>query len=726
MHRITRRLGDASARRPKRVVALWFILLMAFGVLSGAAGGTPVDDFVAPGSQSAQAQELLKERFPDAANGRALAVFAAPSGDSLEAHRAAITAALDEVAEVGGVVAVQDPFADSTISDDGRVGYATIAFDKPNTRVGKPAIADVGEALAAARDDGLVAELGGDAAFVNSDNNKASGAEVVGLVAALFILIIAFGAAVAAAVPIVLALVAVGIGLSGVTLARASFDVSEAASVIGAMVGLGVAIDYALLIVSRYRENRRGRQDNRAALSDAMASVGSAVAFAGGTVVLAMLALLLIGVGFLASVGLSVAFIVVIAVAAALTLLPALLTLLGDRIDRGHLRLPGRAAKPAPALEATAWWRFAHRVSRRPWAWLAAGTVALVALAAPAVDLRTGFPDAGDNPTSISDRRAYDLLGDAFGPGINGPLLVVVDLTVDGATETELGALTARIADVAGVASVGEPTTSPAGDTVILPVLPTTVPTDEATTATLKRVREALPANASVTGLTAMTDDLTAQLADKLPVFIGAILVAGFLLMMLVFRSVVVPLKAALLNLLSIGAAYGVVVAIFQWGWLAPLLGLEQTYNVISPMPIIFFAVLFGLSVDYEVFLISRIREEYDASGDPLESVARGVAATGRVITSAALIMTAVFMAFVLNPSPLIMMIGVGLATAIIVDATIVRMVLVPASMALLGRANWWLPAALERRLPRLAAHAPVEVPQQRRIDLTERTVERV
>jgi RND superfamily putative drug exporter len=725
MHRITRRLGDASARRPKSVVAAWLVALVAVGALSGAAGGTPTDDFVAPGSQSAQAQELLAERFPDAANGRALAVFAAPEGDSVEAHRASISAALGEAAEVDGVIAVRDPFTDRTISDDGRVAYASIAFDKPNTRVGPAAIDGVGDALDPARDDGLVAEVGGDAAFVNSET-EASGAEVVGLVAALIILVIAFGAAVAAVVPIVLALVAVGIGLSGVTLAMASFDVSDAASVIGAMVGLGVAIDYALLIVSRYRENRRGGQDNRGALSDAMASVGSAVAFAGGTVVLAMLALLLIGVGFLASIGLSVAFIVVIAVAAALTLLPALLALLGNRIDRGHLRLPGRAAQPAPALEDTSWWRFAHRVSRRPWTWLAVGTVVLLALAAPSLSLQTGFPDAGDNPTSTSERRAYDLLGDAFGPGINGPLLVVVDLTVDGATETDLDALTGRLANVPGVASVGAPTTNPAGDTIVLPVLPTTVPTDEATTATLQRVRDALPANASVTGLTAMTDDLTAQLADKLPVFIGAILLTGFLLMVLVFRSIVVPLKAALLNLLSIGAAYGVVVAIFQWGWLAPVFGLEQTYNVISPMPIIFFAVLFGLSVDYEVFLISRIREEFDASGDPIESVARGVAATGRVITAAAMIMTAVFMAFVLNPAPLVMMIGIGLGTAIVVDATIVRMVLVPASMALLGRANWWLPAVLDRHLPRIAAHAPVELPRQRSVEPAARTTERV
>jgi RND superfamily putative drug exporter len=436
MHRITRRLGDASARRPKTVVAAWLVALVAFGVLSGAAGGTPTDDFVAPGSQSAQAQELLQERFP----GRRQRPR--PGGlrrSGRRQHRGA-------------------PHLDLSCARRGSRGRRRGRCPRPvhrrhdlgrrpggvrdsrlrqaehprRTRCHRRPRED---ALDAARDDGLVAEVGGDAAFVNSET-KASGAEVVGLVAALIILVIAFGAAVAAVVPIVLALVAVGIGLSGVTLAMAFFDVSDAATVIGAMVGLGVAIDYALLIVSRYRENRQAGQDDRGALSDAMASVGSAVAFAGGTVVLAMLALLLIGVGFLASIGLSVAVIVVLAVAAALTLLPALLTLLGNRIDRGHLRLPGRAVKPAPALEDTSWWRFAHRVSRRPWTWLAAGTVVLLALAAPSLSLQTGFPDAGDNPTSTSERRAYDLLGDAFGPGINGPLLVVVDLTVDGATET--------------------------------------------------------------------------------------------------------------------------------------------------------------------------------------------------------------------------------------------------------------------------------------------------
>jgi putative drug exporter of the RND superfamily len=449
-----------------------------------------------------------------------------------------------------------------------------------------------------------------------------------------------------------------------------------------------------------------------------MGTVGSSVSFAGGTVAVAMLALLLTGIGFLSSIGTAVALVVLVAVAAALTLLPALLTLLGDRIDRGHLPLPGRPARVPTTLEDSGWWRFSHRVARRPWAWLAAGTVVLLALAAPALSLETGFPDAGDERTTTTERRAYDLLADAFGPGLNGPLVLVVDLTADGVGAAQLPALVDAVAALPGVASVGEPQTSPGGDTVVLPVLPTTAATDEATTQTLARLRSALPENVAVTGVTALTDDLSRQLAGKLPLVIGGILVAAFVLRMVVFRSIVVPLKAVLLNLLSIGSAYGVVVAIFQWGWLQPLLGLDATFSIVSPLPTLFFAVLFGLSVDYEVFLISRIREEYDASGDPTESVARGLAATGKVITSAALIMTAVFLAFVLAPSPLTMMVGVGLATAVIVDATIVRMVMVPASMALLGQANWWLPGWLDRLLPRIGTHgAPVlvnGVPPQR------------
>jgi RND superfamily putative drug exporter len=327
--------------------------------------------------------------------------------------------------------------------------------------------------------------------------------------------------------------------------------------------------------------------------------------------------------------------------------------------------------------------------------------------------MQTGFPDAGDDSASSTHRRAYDLLAEGFGPGFNAPLLLVADLRAPGADAGDIPALSARIAADPGIATVGEPRTSPGGDTVVLPTIPTTAPADAATSETLARVRDLVPRNVAVSGLTAMTDDLTEQLQDTLPVFIAAILAASFLLLMVVFRSVVVPLKAAVMNLLSIGGAYGVVVAVFQWGWLKGLFNLEETIPIASPLPTIFFAVLFGLSMDYEVFLLSRIRENYDATGDTAESVARGMAATGRVITSAALIMTVVFLGFVANPSPLVKMLGLGLATAIVLDATIVRMVAVPAAMALLGRANWWLPGWLDRRLPQMGLESAAGVPRQ-------------
>jgi RND superfamily putative drug exporter len=341
----------------------------------------------------------------------------------------------------------------------------------------------------------------------------------------------------------------------------------------------------------------------------------------------------------------------------------------------------------------------AYAVSRRPWPYLLVATAFLLLLAAPTLAMRTGFPDAGGDSTDTGHRRAYDLLAEGFGPGINGPLLLVVDLR---AGDTDIPALTRRIAADPGIASVGDPYSSRTGDTVVLRLVPTTAPADAATSRTLDRVRDVVPANASVSGLTAMTTDLSRRLERMLPIFVAGILAASFVLLLLVFRSVVVPLKAVLMNLLSIGAAYGVLVAVFQWGWLQGVIGLSETTVIASPLPTLFFAVLFGLSMDYEVFLLSRIREEYRASGDTVGSVARGITVTGRVITSAALIMTAVFLAFVANPSPFTKMVGLGLATAVFLDATVVRLVLVPALMTLLGKANWWLPGWLARVIPRL------------------------
>jgi putative drug exporter of the RND superfamily len=479
------------------------------------------------------------------------------------------------------------------------------------------------------------------------------------------------------------------------------------------MVGLGVGIDYALFIVSRYRENRAAGAPNRDALSRAMGTSGTAVLFAGVTVVLAMAALLLTGVGVLGSIGLATSLVVLFAVATALTLLPALLSLLGDRIDTGRLVGRGRAPRPA---ETTVWWRLAHRISARPWPYLLASSVLLLTLAAPMLSMQTGFPDAGDEPTSTTHRQAHDLLAEGFGPGFNAPLLVVADLVDTGLGTGDVPVLVSSLEADAGIAEVGEPRLTAGGDTVVIPAVPTTAPADDATASTIERLRTDAPDGVHVTGQAAAAIDLDKQLADTLPLLLGAVLAASFLLLTLIFRSVTVALKATVMNLLSVGAAYGVVVAVFQWGWLGGLIGLEDTYLIASPLPAIFFAVLFGLSMDYEVFLVSRIREAYVATGDNVEAVARGLASTGRVITSGALVMMAVFLSFVATPTPFVKMMGLGLAVAILLDATLVRMVLVPATMALLGRANWWLPRWLDRLLPQLRVEgqeAAISVPAQ-------------
>jgi putative drug exporter of the RND superfamily len=706
MNRFIRRVGAASARRPWPTLVAWAVVAAAVLMLAGTVGGAFVDDLVAPGSQSERAMELLDERFPEAAGGSAMAVFAVDEGGMLERRREVIEAALARVAKVEHVVAVADPFEAGTISPDGRVGFAELAFDLPASDLGPAPFEALADAIEPARAAGVTAELGGDAVFINADA-ETSGAEAVGILAALVVLVVAFGTVVAALVPIGLALVAVAAGLGGITLLANAMDVSTAAPTVAAMIGLGVGIDYALFIVARYRENRSRGQDNAAALHGAMGSSGAAVVFAGGTVVVAMAALALTGLGLVTSIGLATSLVVLIAVAAATTLLPALLSLLGDRIDAGRLLHRRRTAKRA---QHGVWWRFAHRVSGRPWPYLLAATAVLLALAAPALRMELAFPDAGDEPATTAHRRAYDLLAEGFGSGVNGPLLIVADLRTPGGLDAEaIPALSERLAADPGIAVVGEPQTAPAGDTVVLPAIPATGPAEPATSQTIERVRGLVPAGVYVSGLTAMTDDLTDQLADTLPVFIAAILAASFLLLMLVFRSVVVPLKAALVNLLSIGGAYGVLVAVFQWAWLQDLFGLEGPLPIASPIPVIMFAILFGLSMDYEVFLLSRIREEYARTGDNAESVARGLAATGRVITSAALIMVAVFLSFVANPSPAVKMFGLGLATAIFIDATIVRMLVVPASMALMGRANWWLPSWLDRFLPQLIVEGTVQ-----------------
>ena len=718
MNRFTRSVAMASARHPWRTIASWVVVLGAVFALAGSGGGDFIDDFSAKGSQSERAMQLLNDKFPEATQATALVVFAVDDGQTLQSQRRAVDAVLADVAGADHVVHVADPFASATISDDGQIGYAALTFDATPSEMGKGSFVPLTELVDASNTADLRVELGGDAVFLNAPD-ETSPFEAVGILIALLVLLVAFGTVVAALVPIGLALVAVGGGIGGILLLASARDVSPSAIPIAGIVGLGVGIDYALFIVARYRENRTAGRDNTTALADAMSSSGAAVVFAGGTVVIAMASLVFTGLGALASIGLATAIVVLSAVAAATTLLPALLGLLGDRIDKGRLL---RRHRPAKRAEETAWWRFAHRVSGRPWPYLIGALFALLAFAAPIFSIQTTWPAAGDAPSATTYRQAYDLLDEGFGPGTNGPLLVVVDLKVPGVGAAGVSGLAEAIGATAHIASVSEPQTSADGSTLIFSAMPTTGPADPETSVAIAEVRDVLPDNVYVTGLTALTDDVNGQLADTRPLYVGAVLASSFLLLMLVFRSVVVPLKAVVMNLLSIGAAYGVLVAVFQWGWGSSLIGLEGPTPITSLIIVIMFPILFGLSMDYEVFLISRIREEYERTGDNTEAVARGMAGTGRVITSGALIMVAVFLAFVASPVPSLKMLGLGLAVAVAVDATIVRMVLVPATMALLGKANWWLPGSLDRILPHLTVEGVTDSqPRPEAVDATYR-----
>jgi RND superfamily putative drug exporter len=472
------------------------------------------------------------------------------------------------------------------------------------------------------------------------------------------------------------------------------------------MVGLGVGIDYALFVVTRHRELLARGLSVPESVGRAVATAGQSVIFAGGTVVIAILGLAVAGIPFLTAAGVAISVIVLVMVVTSVTLLPAFLGLAGHRING-----LGRRRWRGPHADGVRWERWGEHVSRHAWRYALGGTALLLALTAPVLSLRLGFPDEGTLPDSRTERRSYDLVAQGFGPGTNGPLVIAVDVSEDPGV---VGPLRDAVRADPGIASVAPVQMSANGDVATLIAFPTTAPQDSATLDTVERLRSSVfpdvlagsPAHAHVGGETASWADIGAKVGDRLLVFISAVILLSFLLLMLVFRSVLVPLTAALLNLLSIGAAYGVIVMVFQWGWAKDLIGLEATVPVIAFIPMFMFAILFGLSMDYEVFLLSRVREEYLATGDNQASVVRGISRTARVITSAALIMISVFLGFVLGDDPATKMMGLGLATAIFLDATVVRLVLVPATMTLLGDANWWLPRWLGRLLPIIDAGA--------------------
>jgi putative drug exporter of the RND superfamily len=703
MSKLLYRWGRAAALHPWRMIGAWLVVAVAVVGLNLSVGGDTSDDYSIPGTEAQQAVDLLEEQFPAQSGVAGQVVFADPDGDLTDATaRATVAETLAALAGGPNVISVSDPYdpAAAAVSADGSIAYATVryAVDPPGKAEGEAAEA----AVEIARDAGLQAELSRN--IVNGVEQP-EGREGIGLLVAVVVLLVAFGSVIAAGIPIGSALFGIFVGLGFVGVLSGFTDVPSISPLLASMIGIGVGIDYALFVVTRHRSFLHEGRSPVESAALANATSGSAVIFAGTTVVIAIAGLRLAGIPSIAMMGLASAITVAVAMIGAVTLLPAFLGLAGSRIDK--FRVGRRVRQENEASHATLSGRWADHVGRHPWRYALASFVGLVAVAAPVTAMRTGIADDGTAATSTTYRQVYDLLAEGFGPGFNGPLTVVVDGTTDPAT---VAGVRDAVAATEGIAFVTQPALSPTGDTAVLTAIPLTSPQDEATETLVHTLRDdVLPeavagttAGTYVTGQTAAYIDISERLAGRLPLFIAAVVGLSFLLLMAVFRSLLVPLKAAIMNLLSIGGAYGVVVAVFQWGWGNELIGVDTTVPISPFLPMIMFAILFGLSMDYEVFLLSRVREEWVRTGDSHRSVVDGLAATARVITSAALIMISVFAAFLLTDDVEVKMFAVGLTVAVLLDATIVRMVLVPATMALMGDANWWLPGWLDRLLPHL------------------------
>ncbi|MGH9211221.1 MAG: MMPL family transporter [Acidimicrobiales bacterium] len=715
------RLGRAAVRRRRLTVLVWIVAAVGVLALASASGGATNDTFELPSVESQQALDVLEEDFPSAAGTSAQLVFAAVDGTLSDPEpAAAMDAALADVAgqpDVGAVGEMQR-------SPDGRIAYADVQYDQPSDGIRAQAFERLEATAVEANGTGVIQmELGGELPS-EAVQPELGGEELIGLAVAVVVLLVAFGSVVAMGLPIGIALVGLLASMGLITLIAAVVDVNTIAPTIASMIGLGVGIDYALFIVTRHRENLRLGMTVEEAAARAVATSGAAVLFAGVTVIIAISGLAIAGITTVTVMGLLAGLTVAVMVGVALTLLPALLGFAGPKVDA--LRLPGMRSSAGLALgRESVWHRWGRQVSVHPWRYLALGTVVLGLLTAPGFSLRLGWPDNGTQSTELTTRRAYDLLAEGFGRGFNGPLVLSVELDGTGpdAADGVLAELEDGIAADPGVVTVAPAQVNDAGTAAVIRVIPDSSPQDEATTDLIHRLRDdvvptALDAasadgvNAYVGGATATSIDISDRVDSRLPWFIGAVLVLSLLLLMVVFRSIAVPLKAAAMNLLSIGAAYGVIVAVFQWGWASSLFGVEETIPIVSFIPMMLFAILFGLSMDYEVFLLSRVREEYLARRDSDSAVIEGIAATGRVITSAALIMISVFAAFAFSDEPTVKMFGLGLATAVLIDATVVRVVLVPATMRLLGERNWWLPRWLDRILPRFDIEGGVGLPE--------------
>ncbi|MFE6958359.1 MMPL family transporter [Streptomyces sp. NPDC057696] len=722
------KLGRLSFRRRRYVALLWVLLLGGIGYASSAAPAPPADSFSMPGTDSQKAFDLLDERFPAASAEGATArvVIRAPEGEKItdpaaKAEVNQLVAALGKGPQVAGVA---DPYKANAVSKDGTTAYASVTYKVISTELTDKTRDALTDATDTTRAEGFTVETGGDA--VQAEQEMGGSAELIGIAVSAVVLVITFGSLIAAGLPLLTAIIGVGIGVSGIAALGSVLNLSGTTSTLAMMIGLAVGIDYALFIVSRYRaEIAEGREPEEAA-GRATGTAGSAVVFAGLTVIVALAGLSVVDIPMLTKMGLAAAATVAIAVLIALTMIPALLGFAGKRAlrrkDRKNLKSradsKGRGlTKPGATHSAThaqdtkpnLGTRWARLVLRRPVTVLLIGVLGLGAVAIPATSLELGLPDEGTSAPDTTQRKAYDLLSESFGAGFNGPLMVTVDTGGTKGAAAAAKTVGTSLAKVDGVAAVTPASVNPAGDTAIITVVPTTGPSDHKTEELVKTIRSkasGLEADTKsdvlVTGQTAMTIDFSQTLDDALLPYLGLVVGLAFLLLMLVFRSVLVPLKAALGFLLSVAAALGAVVAVFQWGWLADIVGVDQPGPIMSMMPIFMIGVVFGLAMDYEVFLVTRMREAYVHGARPAEAVVTGFKHGGRVVGAAAVIMISVFSGFIMENDDMIKMMGFGLAIAVFFDAFVVRMAIVPAVLALLGKSAWWLPRWLDKLLPNM------------------------
>ncbi|MFD5697645.1 MMPL family transporter [Streptomyces lasiicapitis] len=715
------KLGRLSFRRRHFVALIWVALLTLAGVGAASAPTAASSSFSVPGTEAQKAFDLLDKRVPEmsADGATARVVFKAPGGEKVTdpANKAAISKTVTALKSSSDEVAsAADPFVAKTVSKDGTTAYASVTYKVTSMELTDDSRDALEKTTDDARTGGMTVEVGGDALQAVPHTGAT---EIIGIAVAAVVLVITFGSLVAAGLPLLTALIGVGIGVSSIAALANALDLGTTTSTLAMMIGLAVGIDYALFIVSRYRAELAEGREREDAAGRAVGTAGSAVVFAGLTVVIALVGLAVVNIPMLTKMGFAAAGTVAIAVLIALTMIPALLGYAGRKVkpagEKGKL-LGGRKAKksgadtasgantPAKDNLGTRWARF---VVRRPVAVLLLGILGLGAAALPVSQLELGLPDDGAQPTSTTQRKAYDLIADGFGPGYNGPLMVVSDLKGVADAKGEATDVQKKISGLDDVLTVSPPRFNKAGDTAIISVVPSSKPSGTETENLVHEIRgEAKTVQADsgaevmVTGTTAMNIDVSQKLNDALLPYLALVVGLAFLLLIVVFRSILVPLKAALGFLLSVLAALGAVVAVFQWGWLGSLFGVEQTGPIMSMMPIFMVGVVFGLAMDYEVFLVTRMREAYVHGESPHEAIVTGFKHGARVVSAAAVIMIAVFAGFIGSSEQMVKMIGFGLAIAVFFDAFIVRMALVPAVLALLGRKAWWLPKRLDRVLP--------------------------